>query len=126
MTTIILTLGIGCVIGFSAGMFGIGGALLATPLLRMILGLPEVIAVATPLPAAIPAAISGSFVYYRKKLIRFDAAWQVLPSALLFSQVGALLTRRTPGGVLMLLTGGVLAYTSWVFIDVSSRGSGQR
>jgi uncharacterized membrane protein YfcA len=115
--TELFTVCIGAFIGFSAGMFGIGGALLATPLLRLLLGVPELYSVATPLPAAIPAAISGSFVYVREKMVRFDVAGRVLLTAVPISQVGVFLTGRTPGAVLMVLTGIVLVYSSWMFIQ---------
>jgi uncharacterized membrane protein YfcA len=112
-----LTISIGAFIGLSSGMFGIGGALLATPLLRIVLGLTEIHAVATPLPAAIPAALSGTFVYVRKRLVRFDVAWRVLLIAVPFSQVGVLVTELTAGIVLMVLTGIVLGYSAWLFIE---------
>jgi uncharacterized membrane protein YfcA len=117
MATELLTVLIGAFIGMNSGMFGVGGALLATPLLRVFLELPEVFAVATPLPAAIPAAISGSIVYLRNRLVRFDVAWRTLVTAIPMSQVGVVLTGRTPGPWLMALTGALLAYTAWVFIE---------
>lgn len=112
-----LTVLIGAFIGFNSGMFGIGGALLATPLVRLFLGLSEIHSVATPLPAAIPAAISGSIVYIRNRKVRFDVAWRALVAAIPMSQFGVLLTGRTPGPLLMVLTGAVLAYSAWLFIE---------
>lgn len=112
-----LTVLIGAFIGLNSGMFGVGGALLATPLLKLLLGLPDVLAVATPLPAAIPAAISGSIAYARNRLIRFDVAWRALAAAIPMTFVGSLLTRQTPGLALMVLTGALLAYSAWLFIE---------
>lgn len=114
---ILLTLLIGAIIGFSAGMFGIGGALLATPLLRLLLGLPAVLAVATPLPAAIPAAISGSIIYAGQKMVRFDIALRALIIAFPLTVVGSLITGRTPDVILMVLTGLVLVWSAWSFIE---------
>lgn len=113
----VMTVLIGAFIGLNSGMFGIGGALLATPLLRLVLGLPEIVSVATPLPAAIPAAISGSLVYLRGRLVRFDVAWRTLLTAIPMSQAGVYMTGRTSGTVLMILTGVMLAYSAWVFIE---------
>ena len=48
---LLLPILIGLFIGLTAGMFGIGGALMATPLLKLFVGLPSVLALATPLPA---------------------------------------------------------------------------
>ena len=126
---ILLTLLIGAIIGFSAGMFGVGGALLSTPLLRLLLGMPAVLAVATPLPAAIPAAISGSIIYARQKMVRFDIAWRTLVVAFPLTAVGALLTGQTPDAVLMVLTGLVLIWSAWSFIErgwqIGKRGKTQ-
>lgn len=126
---IVLTLLIGAIIGFSAGMFGIGGALLSTPLLRLLVGLPAVLAVATPLPAAVPAAITGSIVYARQKMVRFDIAWRTLLMAFPLTVVGALLTGQTPDAVLMILTGLVLIWSAWSFIErgwkIGARGKQQ-
>jgi uncharacterized protein len=115
--TELVTVLIGMFIGLNSGMFGVGGALLATPLLRLILGLSEIHSVATPLPAAIPAAISGSIVYIRARMVRFDVAWRALAAAIPMSQVGVLLTGRTHGTVLMVITGVILAYSAWLFIE---------
>ena len=115
--TEVITVLIGTFIGLNSGMFGVGGALLATPLLRLILGLSEIHSVATPLPAAIPAAISGSIVYIRSRMVRFDVAWRALAAAIPMSQVGVLLTGRTPGTLLMVLTGLILANSAWLFIE---------
>lgn len=108
---------IGAFSGITAGMFGVGGALTATPLLRLFVGLSEVLAVATPLPAAIPAAISGSIAYYRKRMIRFDVAIPALIGAVPFSFLGAYLTNKISGPALMVLTGGMVAYSAWLFVE---------
>src|SRR5262245_33677459 len=108
---IVFTLLVGAIIGLSSGMFGIGGALLATPLLRLLLGLPDKLALATPLPAAIPAAISGTIAYMRADLVRFDVARRTLLTALPLTVVGAWVTRFVPGPVLMVITGLVLIYS---------------
>lgn len=121
--TLVLPLVIGAFIGFVSGMFGIGGALLATPLLKLGLGLPDLLALATPLVAAIPSAISGSMAYMRERLVRFDVAWRVLVMAMPMTVFGAFLTKVIPGPVLMIITGAVLAYSAWIFIQ---RGFGKQ
>jgi uncharacterized membrane protein YfcA len=70
--------GLGGIAGLSSGLFGIGGALIATPLLRLT-GIEPLLALATPLPAAIPTALSASIAYWRHRLIRWDVAgWLLL------------------------------------------------
>ncbi len=52
---------IGAVVGFLGGMFGKGGSAIATPLLAAV-GVPAIVAVASPLPATVP----GTLVAYRR------------------------------------------------------------
>lgn len=104
-------------IGLSSGMFGIGGALLATPMLKLWLGLPPLLALATPLPAAIPSAISGTIAYARANLVRFDVAWRTLIFAMPMNIAGAYLTRYTSGTLLMIATGLVLVYSAYTFMQ---------
>ena len=52
---------IGAGVGFLGGLFGKGGSAIATPLLAAI-GVPPIVAVASPLPATIPSTL----VAYRR------------------------------------------------------------
>lgn len=104
-------------------MFGIGGALLATPLLKVGLGLPALLSLATPLPAAIPAAISGTIGYARARLVRYDVAWRTLIFAMPMNIGGAYLTKAIPGSVLMVATGIVLIYSAWTFLRLGLKKS---
>ncbi len=54
-------IGIGAVVGFLGGLFGKGGSAIATPLLAAV-GIPPIVAVASPLPATVP----GTLVAYRR------------------------------------------------------------
>ncbi len=49
----------GLTIGLLVGLFGVGGSSVATPVLSL-LGVPGLLAIASPLPATIPAAETGS------------------------------------------------------------------
>ena len=53
---LILVAGLG--VGVVFGTFGAGGSAFATPVLAL-LGVPPVMAVASPLPAMVPASIAG-------------------------------------------------------------------
>lgn len=65
---ILLTIAAGVVTGVLSGMFGIGGAIVSNPALR-VLGAGPRIAVGSTLPAIIPGAISGALRYRREGLI---------------------------------------------------------
>lgn len=62
---ILVILILGLAAGFLAGMFGIGGGFIATPLL-MFIGIPPTIAVATSTNQIISASISGLLAQIRK------------------------------------------------------------
>ncbi len=96
-------------------MFGIGGALIATPLLNTILGLPPLLALATPLPVAIPSALTGTITYYRYGLIDFKSAKYILIGALPANIAGVYATKLIGGSGLMMLTGIFLAYVGITF-----------
>lgn len=102
-------------------MFGIGGALISTPLLRELVGLSEFLALATPLPATLPAALSGSFIYAREGLLRLDIARYVLMTGIPMNIVGATLVKSVPGQWMMILTGVMLLYSAGIFLQRSYR-----
>ena len=112
---LLITLLIGCIVGLSSGLFGIGGALIATPLLNTILGMPPLLALATPLPVAIPSALTGTITYHRYGLIDFRSAKKVLIGALPANIAGVFATKLVGGTGLMVLTGVFLGYVGITF-----------
>ncbi len=55
---------IGAGVGFLSGAFGKGGSAVSTPLLHA-LGVPAIVAIASPLPATIPSTLLASRGYAR-------------------------------------------------------------
>ncbi len=96
---------VGLAIGVLSGLFGVGGSSISTPLLRVSLDVPQLIALATPLPITIPTAFAGGFAYYRKGLVDPNIVlWTVLtgiPGVI----AGAITTAYISGFWLMMLTG---------------------
>lgn len=93
---------IGIAMGFSSGMFGIGGSIVATPLLALFTGLPALLAVATPLPAAIPSAVSGSVKYHGAGLIEYRICIPALVAAIPFGLLGTYSTDFLEGEILLI------------------------
>lgn len=85
---------ISIITGFSSGMFGIGGSVLATPLLLIFTDISSKSALSTPLPVAISSALSGSVLYFSKKLIDFRLALFTLIFAFPFSFLGSYLANE--------------------------------
>jgi uncharacterized membrane protein YfcA len=91
-----LTVAVGFVSGVLSGMFGIGGAIVTNPAVRL-LGASTFEAIGSTLPAVLPSSISGSLRYNREHLIRgrfvlLVSVWGV-PAAV----IGARLSRAVPG-----------------------------
>jgi uncharacterized membrane protein YfcA len=96
--------GVGAVIGGLTGLFGVGGSSIATPMLAL-LGVPPIMAVASPLPATVPSATAAVIPYVREGEARpRAAAWTVLggaPAAI----VGAFVSKLVGGPTLLILSG---------------------
>lgn len=101
---------LGILIGFASGMFGIGGSLVTTPILSM-LSVPDLIAIASPLPVTIPTAISGVIAYQKKKMIRRKVALYSIISGLPATIIGAWATKFVNSKILLFLTGIFLIIT---------------
>jgi uncharacterized membrane protein YfcA len=115
---------IGFVAAVLAGMFGIGGAGITTPAIRVFLDAPPAIALGTTLPVTIPTAASGALTYLRRGLVDRRVAGFCCLSGLAGAVGGALLTEVIDLHYLMLLTGAVVLYTAGVTIRRGLTGRG--
>jgi uncharacterized membrane protein YfcA len=94
---------IGVGVGFLSGAFGKGGSAVATPLLHL-LGVPAIVAIASPLPATIPTTWLASRSYARTGDVDRRVVRLGLPIGVPCTIAGALLTRWMPGGPLVIAT----------------------
>lgn len=105
----------GLAAGLFSGALGLGGALLATPLIRF-LGVSPHLAIGTTVPVLLPTTLTGAWTYHRSGFVDLRAAgWTALAGA--FGAVGGAFATRADkdGHVLMLMTAvvlGVLALRS--------------
>ena len=67
---VFVLLGLGGLVGFLSGMFGVGGGFLITPLLLFI-GVPSAVAVATGANQVVASSISGVLAQLRRKAVDF-------------------------------------------------------
>lgn len=110
----LLTAVVGLLTGALSGAFGVGGASISTPGIRL-LGVAPLVAVGTTLPAILPSAVSGGLRYRAEGLIdRRAVAWTV-PVGVMASVLGALAAGVVPGEghVLQLLTAVLLGLSAW-------------
>lgn len=95
MLEFLYLIAIGGGVGFISGMFGIGGAVVLTPIL-ILLGYPDTISLATPLVAAIPSSISATIVYSKEKLINFKQNSYIIFFAIIFGWLGVNISMLSP------------------------------
>ena len=91
-------------VGLGMGLFGVGGSSVATPVLSL-LGASGFAAVASPLPATIPAAAVGAYAYLRSGEARpRAAAWSIL-GGVPGTVAGAFLSTLAGGPALLIASG---------------------
>jgi len=114
LLTILLTGVVGFLTGILSGMFGVGGAIISTPAIRL-LGATPIAAVASTLPAILPSGISGTVGYRRAGLVRGRIVAWVAATGVFAAVGGALLTDLVPGHghVLMIMTAALVAYSAF-------------
>jgi hypothetical protein len=98
---------VGLLAGTVFGLFGAGGSALATPALALA-GVPGVLAVATPLPALLPASLAGARRYLRSGNLDRRVATLAVAGGVPATIAGALLSSLVDGQRLVLLSGGLL------------------
>lgn len=107
---------IGLMTGVLSGMFGVGGAIISTPALRLLLHVAPLIAVGTTLPVVLPAAISGGLVYWRRGLIEKRLILPIAVGGVGGSLLGAFSTRFISGHALLVTTAVIIFCISGQFV----------
>jgi uncharacterized membrane protein YfcA len=109
---IVLGVVVGFVAGVLSGLFGVGGGVVTTPAVNVLLGGTAIQAVATPLPVIFPTSLVGAYTYARAKEVGFRAAWWTalpgVPGALL----GASLTEYVDAHILLVTTAVLIGWTA--------------
>jgi uncharacterized membrane protein YfcA len=120
----------GFVAGVMGGAFGVGGSILTTPAVQVLLGAPPYVAVGTPLPAIIPTTLSGAQAYRRAGLIDFRAVVWAGPVGACTAALGAWLTKFVDPHWLLLVTAALIAWQAvnvgWGRAGSSEQGEPER
>ena len=108
-----LTLVLGVLTGVLSGAFGVGGAVLSTPGVRL-LGASALQAVGTTLPSILPSALSGTARYAQEGLVDWRLVAATAPAGVVGGVAGSLLSERVPGDGhwLMVATAVILGGTA--------------
>lgn len=100
----------GFVAGVMGGAFGVGGAIITTPAVQVLLGARPIVAVGTPLPVIFPTTLSGMQAYRRAGQIDYRAVRWAAPPGAVGAAGGAYLTRFIDARFLLLVTAGLIAW----------------
>ncbi len=112
---------IGLLSGALSGAFGIGGGIITTPAIRLLMGAPALIAVGTPLPVIVPGALTGALSYRKEGLIDVRAGLLIALGGIPFTVVGAWLTSVLGGTVVLV---GTAALIIWAATDMLLQAMG--
>ncbi|BEQ13939.1 sulfite exporter TauE/SafE family protein [Desulfoferula mesophila] len=82
-----MVLGIGGVVGFLSGLFGVGGGFLLTPLMMMV-GIPPAVAAATGSNQMVGTAASAAFAHWRMGNVDFKMGGVILAGGLVGGTAG--------------------------------------
>lgn len=100
----------GFVAGVMGGAFGVGGAIITTPAVQVLLHARPIVAVGTPLPVILPTTISGMQAYRRAGQIDYRVVRWAAPPGAAGAAIGAYLTKFVDARILLLVTAGLIAW----------------
>ena len=89
---IFVLLGLGLLVGFLSGLFGVGGGFLLTPLLMMI-GIPPTVAAASDANQIVAASSSGTFAHWRLGNVDFKMGSILIAGGILGGTLGVQLIK---------------------------------
>jgi uncharacterized protein len=104
---------VGFIAGVLSGLFGVGGGVVTTPAVNVLLGGTAIQAIATPLPVILPTSVVGAYTYARAGEVSFRAARWAIPPGIAGAIGGAFLTELVNAHLLLVLTAVLIAWTAF-------------
>lgn len=111
--------GLGLIIGYLAGLLGIGGGMLMVPFMVFVLGAKGVdnavlvkMAVATSLATICFTAITSVWAHHQKKAVLWPVVWVLAPGILIGSLAGANLAVAMPAKALTILFAAFVTFSA--------------
>jgi hypothetical protein len=117
---------IGLVSGVLSGLFGVGGGIVMTPGIQVLLGAPPIVALATPLPVIFPTALTGALSYRRRGEIDVHAAAWLVGPGIVGAAVGAWLTGSIDTRLLLIVTAVLLGWQAIAILRKRERTTAAR
>jgi uncharacterized membrane protein YfcA len=84
---VLLLAGLGALVGFMSGLFGVGGGFIMTPLMMMA-GIPPAVAAASDSNQIVAGAASGAYAHWRLRNVDFKMGLVLLSGGLVGGTVG--------------------------------------
>lgn len=122
----ILAVLVGLASGYFSGQFGIGGGLITTPGIRLLLGKSALIALGTPLVVIIPTAMTGAFTYFKRGFVHGNLALRLALWGVAGVIWGSFSTAYVSASLLMLATAVVIFGVGIAFLRPSKEEDGTR
>lgn len=116
MNPLVTSLWIGLVSSAFGGLVGLGGGVIAVPLMHTFLKLTQHQASATALLVVMFTGVSGTLTYALNNQVDWLAAALLIPSAMVGARLGALLARRLPEARLKKVFGYYLVFVSVLLV----------
>lgn len=102
---LLATLGLGAALGFLGGLFGIGGGIIAVPVLALAFGKSQALAQGTSLAMMVPVLVVGWWRYSRRQPVPWRPALQLGLLASATTWLVAMLATRLEPGILRAVFG---------------------
>ncbi|MGB8413893.1 MAG: sulfite exporter TauE/SafE family protein [Candidatus Binatus sp.] len=113
MGQIVIVLALGLAAGILGGFVGVGGGVLIVPVLVLVLGFDQHLAVGTSLGALLPpVGILGAYEYYKHGHLDVTYALLLGLGLLVGAYIGAVYAVKMPGAMLRRIFGVFLLLTS--------------
>jgi uncharacterized membrane protein YfcA len=109
---IVLAVASGLVAGVLSGLFGVGGGIVTTPAVNVLLGGTAIQAVGTPLPVTFPSSLAGALAYGRAGQVSLRALRWAAGPGIVGAVVGAWLTQYVNAHLLLLTTSILIGWTA--------------
>lgn len=89
LTDLLINVSFGIALGMAGGLFGIGGGLIAIPILGLLFGLDQQLAQGTALVMIFPNVLLAAWRYHQRNRLNWRQVLPLVGSGFLFSFVGA-------------------------------------
>jgi len=103
--TVLIIFSIGLSVGLLSGLLGIGGGVVLVPMLVLLLGVAQHTAQGISMLVIIPTSIVSVWIFYKEKLINYQAATYMAVGAVLGALISANFVQVVPASDLKHIFG---------------------